>query len=237
MCEPPEELVNEFVKHPERILILVGTGVTCATDGTPCASWKGLLQDGLNHCLKRRHTMPDKWGSIVQSMINESTTEGLIQAASRIERHLRGIRPGEFHDWLNKSVGEPASRLVGACSHTRLKKGFAVESLQRRNTRTGTWAELLVEDHRTPPFDQAVFRIDFPAWLARRSRRDRRVVASLARGDRTKDVAQQFRLSAARVSQLRREVEHSWLEFHREAVAPVQRTRRPGRQQTVACCG
>jgi hypothetical protein len=113
--------------------------------------------------------------------------------------------------------------------YARLKKGFKVESLQRLNPRTGTWAELLVEDRRTPPPDQAAFRIDFPAWLARRSRRDRRVAASLARGDRTQEVAHRFGLSPARISQLRRELEHSWREFHGEIASPRREVR-------AACC-
>jgi hypothetical protein len=40
---------------------------------------------------------------------------------------------------------------------------------------------------------------------------------ALSLGDSTKDVASRFRLSPARVSQLRRELEASWLGYHGEA--------------------
>ena len=63
------------------------------------------------------------------------------------------------------------------------------------------------------PDEQAAFRADWPAWLATRSARDRRLIADLALGERTLDAARKYGLSAARVSQLRREFMDDWLLF------------------------
>ena len=65
--------------------------------------------------------------------------------------------------------------------------------------------------------DQVAFRADFPAWLATRSQRDRRVVQDLMVGERTTDVADRHGLSQPRVSQLRREFREDWRAFHGEA--------------------
>ena len=49
--------------------------------------------------------------------------------------------------------------------------------------------------------------------------RNRRIAVSLAVGNRTKEVARQFRLSPGRVSQLRRELHDSWQTFQGELQA------------------
>jgi hypothetical protein len=74
-------------------------------------------------------------------------------------------------------------------------------------------SEALVDNTVTPPPKQAAFRIDFPNWLATRSERDRQVAGQLMRGDRTVDVSRAFALTAARVSQLRRELCNDWRRF------------------------
>ena len=54
--------------------------------------------------------------------------------------------------------------------------------------------------------DAAAFRVDFPRWLKSLSGRDRRLAEQLMIGARTLDTAHRFRMSPARVSQLRREL-------------------------------
>jgi len=103
--------------------------------------------------------------------------------------------------------------------YAQRKRGFSVGRLDRRNGRKDRWLEAMVEDHHTPVVDQVCFRIDFPEWLARLSRRNRRIAESLACGNSTNDVAREFRLTAARVSQLRRELRASWEGFHERLAA------------------
>lgn len=77
----------------------------------------------------------------------------------------------------------------------------------------GWWRDLAV-DRRARVVEQAAFNIDFPAWLATLPAVKRRAAELLARGHRTDEVAAAARLSAARVSQLRRELADSWFDFH-----------------------
>lgn len=98
--------------------------------------------------------------------------------------------------------------------YCQAKKHVRVERLDRFDEEEGQWLEAVVEDHRTPVADQAAFRCDFPEWLAKLSPRDRRIALRLAQGERTGVVARQFRVSPARISQLRRELHDSWREFH-----------------------
>ena len=75
-------------------------------------------------------------------------------------------------------------------------------------------AEALAIDPKARVPEQAAFRVDFPAWRARLSARDRAVADALAAGERTGEVAAQFGLSPARVSQLREAFRASWFAFH-----------------------
>jgi hypothetical protein len=71
----------------------------------------------------------------------------------------------------------------------------------------------LRDNRQTPVPEQVCFRLDFPAWLYRRSERDRRIIDDLLQGERTGDVADKHGLSPGRISQLRREFMASWEQF------------------------
>ena len=100
--------------------------------------------------------------------------------------------------------------------YAQFRKRFRLERLDRYDPEEGCWQEAVVEDYRTPVVDQVWFRIDFPAWLQTLPPRERKIAKVLAEGHRTTDVARRFRLSMARISQLRREFFDSWLRFHGE---------------------
>ena len=80
----------------------------------------------------------------------------------------------------------------------------------------GDWRAALVEDRRAGPAEIAAARIDLAAWFRSLSRRNRRIARSLATGESTCGVATQFKLSSARISQLRGELEASWRAFQGE---------------------
>ena len=90
------------------------------------------------------------------------------------------------------------------------RRGFAVESLD-------AWKLALAEDRRTTPAKLAAMRIDFEAWLATLTRRDRQLANILATGEQTSAVARMFHVTAGRISQLRRELFDSWQRFMGEA--------------------
>jgi hypothetical protein len=59
--------------------------------------------------------MPGKGRDLVfqyEQLIDEATTEGLIDAAGRIERALRDVHDGEHGKWLADSVGKLRLALV-----------------------------------------------------------------------------------------------------------------------------
>jgi hypothetical protein len=92
-------------------------------------------------------------------------------------------------------------------------KSFTIERLDRFNCESGEWREALVEDHTAGPAQIAESRIDFADWLKTLSTRDRQLAETLARGETTGCVARMFHVSAARVSQLRRELCANWHRF------------------------
>jgi hypothetical protein len=75
------------------------------------------------------------------------------------------------------------------------------------------WQQLVIADRKDPIPDTAAFRIDFAEFLHTLTRRDRRIIAALIRGERTMDVADRFGITPGRVSQLRRIYEQSWAQF------------------------
>jgi hypothetical protein len=99
-------------------------------------------------------------------------------------------------------------------------KGFVVERLDRFDEDEGQWQEVLIEDKTAGPADIARVRCDFSDWLKSLKRRDRRIAESLAIGEGTQHVAKRFKVSAGRVSQLRKELAESWRQFVGDEPAP-----------------
>jgi hypothetical protein len=106
-------------------------------------------------------------------------------------------------------------------------RGFTVESLPL-STRTSherlfahvhgqrkqdVFEERLRDNTQSPVPDQAIFRIDFPAWLDTLTGRERRLIRAMARNERTKDLSKTFQLSPGRISQLRKEFKGAWTRF------------------------
>ncbi|MEK6236787.1 MAG: hypothetical protein N2C14_18935 [Planctomycetales bacterium] len=113
-----------------------------------------------------------------------------------------------------RRVGTPLNVKDVSSRHCQLMKGFSMEGMYERDKKTSRWVPFVVGDHRTPVADQAAFRLDFPAWLATLSVRNRDVAEEMAVGETTTNLARRFRISPARVSQLRKEFKESWDQFH-----------------------
>jgi hypothetical protein len=102
--------------------------------------------------------------------------------------------------------------------HCQIQKGVKVVSIYYLDPEDDEWKEMVLEDNRTTsPADLAAFRLDYPAWLSRFAKRDQNMIAALARGERTRDMARRFRLSEGRVSQKRREYEAEWRAYLADA--------------------
>jgi hypothetical protein len=78
--------------------------------------------------------------------------------------------------------------------------------------------EALLDNTKSPPDETVCFKLDFLAWLASLAERDRSIVEDLLIGERALDVANKYRISAARISQKRREFCQDWLIFRGESV-------------------
>jgi hypothetical protein len=117
-------------------------------------------------------------------------------------------------------------RLVGCVSSrdalspvAQVRHGLSVVRLPDRDRALeshplpGELSEALADNTRSAVPEQVAFRVDFPRWRVSLRRRDRRVLDALAGGERTEDAARRFKISPARVSQLRREFEEGWEEF------------------------
>jgi hypothetical protein len=98
----------------------------------------------------------------------------------------------------------------------RAVAGGIVECLNSFDPEDGEWREALVEDHRATPADIAAARIDVAEWFRLMAPRNRRIAKTLAMGASTSEAAGRFRVSLARISQLRRELRASWKEFQGE---------------------
>jgi len=81
------------------------------------------------------------------------------------------------------------------------------------------WRGIVVEDRQSGPADIAATRIDFSDWLAALPDRARHVAEHLAVGVPTNEAARRFKVSPARISQLRRELHESWRQFQDESVS------------------
>jgi hypothetical protein len=102
--------------------------------------------------------------------------------------------------------------------YAQQQKGFHVERLDQFDESDHEWKEVLVEDRRATPADVAASRIDFAAWLRKMPALRRKIAQCLATGESTFEAARRFAVSPARISQLRREFQASWLAFHGEPV-------------------
>jgi hypothetical protein len=98
-------------------------------------------------------------------------------------------------------------------AHCQANKGVKVERLDKFDTAEDAWQEIVIEDRHAGPAETARVRLDFSDWLASLKRRDRRIAEALSVGNCTSDVAKRFKISAGRVSQLRKELAVSWKRF------------------------
>jgi hypothetical protein len=90
------------------------------------------------------------------------------------------------------------------------QKGLNAISLDQWGAGKHGWRDIVVEDRRATPADTAAMRIDFAAWLGSLPNKHRQIAELLATGEPTKQVASRFRITAGRVSQIRRLLHRSW---------------------------
>ena len=113
---------------------------------------------------------------------------------------------------MGRRVGSKSSVIDLTSPFGRSSRGIHVERLDEQ----GSLRAALVEDRRAGPADIAAARIDVAAWFCAMPDGHRRIAQALAIGETTSEVARQFGLSSARVSQIRGLLKASWEAFQGE---------------------
>lgn len=142
------------------------------------------------------------------SRLMEQGKETKIYASVLTRYAVAQIRSG-------RKVGKSLNSNCVLSDAARQKHGLHIDRLDY-SAKCGEWFEFIVEDRRTPVPDQAAFRCDFPQWLNNLTCQKRQIAEKLAVGNSTRKVAQECKVSPGRISQIRRELENSWQEFHGE---------------------
>lgn len=166
----------------------------------------------------------DRDDAVQETVANAYVAFVRLVARKRADRAFPAVLAGYAVKQIRdgRRVGTPQAGRDVMSSHAKRKGQYVVERWGRFDR--GGWREAFLEDSRTPIPDQAAFRIDFPAWLSQLSSRNRRVARLLMAGNQTCQVARYFGVSAARVSQLRRELYEDWQRFHGECLTSAEST-------------
>ena len=120
---------------------------------------------------------------------------------------------------VGRRLGSPMNVNDVTSTYCKRRKGVYVQRLDRYYVKDGEWREIVVEDKRATPADIAATRIDFAAWLETLSKRQRKIAETLAMGETTSRTARIFRISAGRVSQIRRQLFDRWQAFQGEPLS------------------
>jgi len=118
-----------------------------------------------------------------------------------------------------RRVGNSLNIKDVSSQYCQKRKGVTVTRLDRWDDQDQEWTQLAVEDRHATPADLAALRIDFREFLRSLSRRNREIALELAKQHATNWIAEQFAISAGRVSQLRRELWEAWQRFQGEVPA------------------
>ncbi len=113
----------------------------------------------------------------------------------------------------NRKVGGRLNIRDVLSKYCQSRKHLFVERLDKFDPAENVWEEILVEDKHCGPAQVAASRIDFDSWLKSLPVRHRRIAQYLSLGNRTADAARKFKVSAGRVSQLRKELAQNWRRF------------------------
>ena len=109
---------------------------------------------------------------------------------------------------------KPRSVSLGPLPWTQARRGFAVTSFPVPGDPAAAAVTEAVADNAVSPVpDQVQFRLDFPAWRRTLPASKGALVDLLAVGHRTAEAAAACGVSAARVSQLRREFRAGYRAF------------------------
>ena len=168
-----------------------------------------------------QETIAIAWKSFVRA--NEQgkdVDEFVMMLADFAVRHVRAGR--RICGQLNaKDVFSPLAQkrggfMVEEAPCSTMQSHDAVYSNPHGQKQIDVWEERLRDNTRSPVDEQAAFRIDYPIWLSQLGGRNKKIAEDMTLDLGTFELADMHKISAARISQLRREFQLDWLRFHGE---------------------
>jgi hypothetical protein len=171
-------------------------------------------------CIAFRRLRPDRKDELIQEVVANAYC-AFVRLVDRGKADVAYATPlAKFAIWqvtAGRQVGtEPNLRDV-LSPQAHAAGEITVERLDEFDHEQGELRAALIEDRRATPAS----RIDMAAWLRSLSCRTRRIATTLAMGETTSGAARQFKLSSARISQLREELKKSWESFHESVQSPT----------------
>lgn len=154
-------------------------------------------EEGLFHCLSSYFQLHE------QGRAEAATASSLVWFA------MLQVRRGRV-------AGCQLNRREVMSRYAQIGHGFKVVPLQNHNPDDDTWVNDIVESRNASVLDPIAIRIDFRSWLESMGRQTRRIAMDLAQDFSTSEVASKYRVSASRISQIRRELENAWRQFQSE---------------------
>ena len=155
---------------------------------------------------------------------NSTLVEESMQVAKRMALLWR-LGSDEVYDAISLAWefaqagrGSPSTIAWYAIKRIRSNRRFresvrSIDSPKRNMTQSPVDAADLI-DRGSNPATAAALRIDFDEWIAGLPERPREIALLLAGGEGTGELAKRIGCSPARISQIRRELESDWHEFH-----------------------
>jgi hypothetical protein len=157
--------------------------------------------------LRRRGRNPNAFASTIATFAARAVRSGRRLCGQERARDAHSPQAQRRHDFRLERL--PQATRSG---HERLYGSPTGQSAQ------DAFEERLRDNTQTPVPEQVAFRLDFPRWLQSHERRNRRLIERMMRGEITLYLAKLFRLSPARVSQLRREFLTNWQAYQGDRV-------------------
>ena len=174
-----------------------------------------------------RFAFRDVRGQDRQDLVQEVIANALVAFVALVRRGKMSIAyPSVLSKYAVRQIKD--GRRVGSSlnakevlsPYAQRLKGFKVESIDKYDRVNECWYdpedcchELLAESRNATPADLAASRIDFSEWLASLPCRHRRIARFLSVGNKTSDAARKFKVSAGRISQVRKELAENWRRF------------------------
>lgn len=161
-------------------------------------------------------------GFLAYASMKRRGRERLIHTPGFTRNAIRHVAAGR-HVGSSQAARDVMSDL-GRRRHRREVRSYSTE--RPTHARDGRWLDEAMADRRTPIPEQVAIRVDGGRWLSSLSTRDRRMVQALAAGDRAVDVAERFKISPARLCQLRGRWAQAWRAGVGVTAAPSRHRRR-----------